>query len=136
MHLFSIFQSMFLVFIIARSTYASASHQVPVNQKSIELLLFRKYTHCYQHSTKGRLNHGLQSFETCIYNNHFDTHETPHHDTIFIHRIDRLPYRYVSQIPSLCLCHICARTFVYICTQVTRVCQDIPHHMSGTFSKH
>ena len=73
--------------------------------------------------------------------NHFDTHETPHHDTIFNHRIDRLPYRYVSQIPSPCLCHVCARTclnmcvYGYVCeythTQVTRVCQDIPHHMSG-----
>ena len=26
--------------------------------------------------------------------------------------------------------------FVYIYTQVTRVCQDLPHHMSGTFNKH
>ena len=26
--------------------------------------------------------------------------------------------------------------FVYIYTQVTSVCQDIPHHMSGTFNKH
>ena len=78
--------------------------------------------------------------------NRFDTHETPHHDTIFNHRNDRLPNRYVSQIPSLSLCHVCARTclhvcvcvdtFVYIYTQVTRVCQDIPHHMSGTFNKH
>ena len=36
--------------------------------------------------------------------------------------------------------HACIRvrvdTFVYIYTQVTRVCQDIPHHMSGTFNKH
>ena len=85
--------------------------------------------------------------------NHFDTHETSHHDMIFNHCIDRLPYRYVSQIPSLCLCCVCARTclhnvcvcvcvcvcvdtLVYIYTQVTRVCQDIPHHMSGTFNKH
>ena len=29
--------------------------------------------------------------------NHFDTHETLDHDTIFNHRIDRLPYQYVSQ---------------------------------------
>ena len=31
---------------------------------------------------------------------------------------------------------ICVRvdTFVYIYTQVTRVCQGIPHHMSGTFT--
>ena len=75
--------------------------------------------------------------------NHFDTHETPHHDTIFNHRIDRLPNRYVSQIPSLCACAmyaharacicVCVETFVYIYTQVARICQDIPHHMSGTF---
>ena len=44
--------------------YASTSHQVPANQKSIQLLLFRQHTHCYQHSTKGWLNNGLQSFET------------------------------------------------------------------------
>ena len=41
--------------------------------------------------------------------NHFDTHETLHHDTIFNHRIDRLPYRYVSQIPSLA-CAVYAHT--------------------------
>ena len=79
--------------------------------------------------------------------NHFDTHETLHHDTIFNHRIDRLPYRYVSQIPSLCFCCVCAHTYlhkvcawirlcIYNYTQVTRVCQDIPHHMTGTFNKH
>ena len=46
--------------------YAPASHQVPENQKSIQLLLFnRKYTLCYQHSTKERLYYGPQSFETC-----------------------------------------------------------------------
>ena len=30
---------------------------------------------------------------------------------------------------------VCVDTFVYIYKQVTRVCQDIPHHMSGTFNK-
>ena len=33
---------------------------------------------------------------------HFDTHEAQYHDTIFNHRIEILPYRYVSQIPTLC----------------------------------
>ena len=32
--------------------------------------------------------------------------------------------------------NVCVYTFVYIYTQVTRVCQNIPHHMSGTFNKH
>ena len=32
--------------------------------------------------------------------------------------------------------YVCVDTSVYIYTQVTRVCQDIPHHMSGTFNKH
>ena len=82
--------------------YASVSHQKPANQKSIQLSLFRQYTHCYQHSTKGRLNYGPQSFETCLYNL-FDTHEALHHDTIFNHRIDILPYRYVSQIRFLAI---------------------------------
>ena len=69
--------------------------------------------------------------------NHFNTHETQHHDTIFNHRIDGLPYRYVSQIPSLCLYRVCARTCLHMCVcvwirlciytqQVTRGCQGIP----------
>ena len=33
-----------------------------------------------------------------------------------------------------CIC-VFVDTFVYIYTQVTRVCQDIPHHMSGTFQR-
>ena len=95
--------------------HASAIHQMPANQICIQLLLFRKYTHCYQHSTKGRLNHGLQSLKHAY--NHFDTHETQHHHTIFNHRIDRFPYRYVSQISNLCLCRVCARTCLrtYVC---------------------
>ena len=36
---------------------------------------------------------------------------------------------------SVCVC-VCVDMFVNIYTQVTRVCQDIPHHMSGTFNKH
>ena len=35
----------------------------------------------------------------------------------------------------VCVC-VCQDTFVNICTQVTRVCQDIPHHMSVTFNKY
>ena len=31
--------------------------------------------------------------------------------------------------------YVCVDTFVYIYTQVTRVCQDIPHRMNGTFNK-
>ena len=29
--------------------------------------------------------------------------------------------------------YVCVDTFVYTYTQVARVCQDIAHHMSGTF---
>ena len=46
--------------------YAPASHQVPANQKSTLLILFRKYTHCYKLSTTEKLNYGLKYFETCI----------------------------------------------------------------------
>ena len=85
-------------------------------------------------------------------NNHFDTRETPHHDTIFNHRIDRLPFRYISQIPSLCLCRVCARmclcasartracvcvdtsVYIYICTSELK--SPKIYHMSGTFNKH
>ena len=79
--------------------------------------------------------------------NHFDTHETPHHDTIFNHCIDRLPYQYVSQIPSLCLCRVCTRTClrmcvcgtsVYIYAQVSLSLLKYVkiYLMSGTFNKH
>ena len=37
-----------------------------------------------------------------------------------------------TQVPA----YVCVDTFVYIYTQVTRVCQDTPHHMSGTFNNH
>ena len=39
---------------------------------------------------------------------------------------------YAHAHASMC---VCVDTFVYIYKQVTRVCQDIPHHMSGTFNK-
>ena len=37
----------------------------------------------------------LPVFTLTVTYNHFDTHETPHHDMIFNHCIDRLPYRYI-----------------------------------------
>ena len=48
---------------------------------------------------------------------HFDTHETPHYDTIFNHCIDRLPYRYVSQI-LVCACAVYAHARACICVYV------------------
>ena len=76
--------------------------------------------------------------------NHIDTHETQHHDMIFNHHIDRLPYRYVSQISSLCLCRVCACTclrmcvYEYICVYIrTSLLKYVKiYHMSGTFNKH
>ena len=35
---------------------------------------------------------------------------------------------YAHACASICVCG-------YVCAQMTRVCQDIPHHMSGTFNK-
>ena len=35
-----------------------------------------------------------------------------------------------------CIMCVCVDMFVYIYIQVTRVCQDIPHYMRGTFNKH
>ena len=46
--------------------------------------------------------------------NYFDTHEAQHHDTIFNHCIDILPYRYASQIPTLCLCPLGCIQLTYI----------------------
>ena len=48
--------------------------------------------------------------------NHFDTHKAQHHDTVFNHHIDTLPHQYVLQIPTLCLCCVCActRACVYV----------------------
>ena len=39
-----------------------------------------------------------------------------------------------THVPAYVCVWICLCIYVY--TQVTRVCQDIPHHMSGTFNKH
>ena len=71
--------------------------------------------------------------------NHFDTHETQHHDTIFNHRIDILPYRYVLQIPTVCvrtcvctsaLLWGCAYMWVWICVCVG-VCVCVCVHACG-----
>ena len=46
---------------------------------------------------------------------------------------------YVHARACICVCAcvcVCVDMFVNIYTQVTRVCQDIPHHMSGRFNKH
>ena len=74
--------------------------------------------------------------------NHFDTYETLHQDTIFNHvLIDFQIDMYRISLVCACAMYAHARacicvyvdTFVYICTQVARICLDIPHHMSGTF---
>ena len=74
--------------------------------------------------------------------NHFDTHETPHHDTIFITvLLDYLINMYHRSLVCACAMYaharacicVCVDTFMYIYTQVARICQDIPYHMSGTF---
>ena len=51
MHLF--YTPIYVPGVHCSQKYAPVSHQVPANQKSILLILFRKYAHCYQHSTKG-----------------------------------------------------------------------------------
>ena len=76
--------------------------------------------------------------------NHFDTHEAQHHDTIFNHRIDMLPYGYVSLIPALCLCCVSTRTCVCMCVWIrlyiyAQVSSSLLgyvkiYHMSGTFN--
>ena len=105
MHLFSIFQSMFLVFIIPRS----------MHQQVTKCLRIRKaYNYYCSENTHIVTNTVLKEGEIrgCsilkLAYDHFDTHETPHYNTIFNHLIDRLPYQYVLQIPSLCLCYVCA----------------------------
>ena len=44
----------------------------------------------------------------------FDTHKAQHHDAIFHHHIDIMPYHYVSQIPTVCVrvC-MCVTIFPY-----------------------
>ena len=80
--------------------------------------------------------------------NHFDTHEAQHHDTIFNHRIDILLYPYASPIPTLCLCHVCARTcmpmcvWIHLCMRIyARVSSSLLeyvkiYHRSRTFNKY
>ena len=83
---------------------------MPENQKSILLLLFRKYTHvtnsvlkvCYM------LGHNLLRHASLGLYNHFDTHEAQHHNTIFNHCSDILPNHHVLQIPTV-------RTHVCVC---------------------
>ena len=62
--------------------------------------------------------------------------------------IDILPYQYVLQIPTLCLCRVCAHmymrmcvcvdTSVYIYAQVSSSLLEYVriYHKSGTFNKH
>ena len=83
------------------------------------IILFRKYTHYYQHSTKGRLN---KSWAAIFRNMHITIlilmkHRIMIRNSITI-IIDRLPYRYVSQISSLCLCRVCACTCLCMCVCV------------------
>ena len=63
--------------------------------------------------------------------NHFDTHEAQHHDTIFNHHIDILPYRHASQIPTLCLCRVCPRTCMHMCVWI-RLCIRIYAQVSSS----
>ena len=77
--------------------------------------------------------------------NHFNTHEhriiIQYSITVFIDcHIDVYCRSQVCACSvyahtHACVC-VCVDTFMYIYTQVTRVCQDIPHHISGTFKKH
>ena len=80
MNLFSIFQSMFLVFIIARS----------MHQQVTKCLRIRKvYDYYCSENTHIVTNTVLKEGQIMSCNllkyayNHFDTHETLHHDTIF-----------------------------------------------------
>ena len=81
--------------------------------------------------------------------NHFDTHETLHHDMILNHHIDRLPYQYNIYRRSLvcpcavyahaCACvYACVDTSVYIYAQVSSSLREYVkiYHISGTFNKH
>ena len=121
-HFLYIFQSMFLVFITAQCMHRQVTESLQI-RKAYNILLFRKYTHCYQHSAKEWLNYGPQSFETYIilHNNHFDTHEAQHHEAIFNHRTDIMPYRNVLQIPTLCVsmyAWLCVSVCVCLCVCV------------------
>ena len=47
----------------------------------------------------------------------FDTHKAQHHDAIFHHHIDIMPYCYVSQIPTLCV-RVCVCACVCMCVTI------------------
>ena len=75
--------------------------------------------------------------------NHFNTHEMIRNSITIL--IDCHINMYCRSLvcacavyahARACIMFVCVDTFVYIYTQVTRVCQDIPHHMSDTFTKH
>ena len=104
---------MFLVFIIARSVHEQVTKFIQ-SGKAYNYYCSEN-THIVTNTLLKEgyvmgcnlLKHALLS----LYN-HFDTREAQHHDMIFNHCVDILPYRYVSQIPTLCLCHLCTRTCV------------------------
>ena len=84
-----IFQFMFQVVILLREVCISKSpltHQVPENQKSILLLLFRKYTHATVTNRILKvgymLGHNLWRHTSLGLYSHFDTHEAQHHNTV------------------------------------------------------
>ena len=68
----------------------------------IQLLLFRRYTHCY--IRKVIIIMGRNFWDT---HNHFNTHEAEYNDTIFNHCSDLLLYQYVY----VCMC---VRVCVYL----------------------
>ena len=99
---------------------------MPANQKSIQLLLFRKYTHCYPCSTKGRLNHGLQCSITIL---------------IYCHITD--PYSVVVS----CMCtyvhaYVCVPVWIRLCIRIyAQVSSSLLeyvkiYHRSCTLDKH
>ena len=120
---------------------------MPANQKSIQLLLFRKYTHCYQHSSKGWLNYGPQSFETCITCITYITISIfMKHSIIIRYSITVLIYCHIDiyRRSLLCACAVYASARAYICVCVyiyTQVSSSLLeyvkiYHRGGTFNKH
>ena len=78
--------------------------------------------------------------------NHFDTHETQHHDMIFNHHIDSHINMYCRSLVCACAVYaharacvcVCVDTSVYIYAQVSSSLLKYVkiNHMSGIFNKH
>ena len=99
MYLFFILQFMFLVFIVARSMH-------------------QQFTKCLQIKKAYNYYRKVKSWAAIFWNMHITISILMKHSImiqIYNLRIDILSYPYASQIPTVCLCRVCAHKCMRMC---------------------